>query len=90
MAGELLKIIHAMVRDCRVPTKVLAQQIGKPYSTLLREVNPNDGGAKLGVETFIQLLKATGDTGPIEYIARELDLEVVPKKLPEREYGRPQ
>ena len=80
MAEELSKLIHAMILDSPVPAKVLAKRIGKPYSTLLREVNPYDGGAKLGVETFVQIVKATGNTSPIEFIARELNLELVPKK----------
>ena len=80
MAEELSKLIHAMILDSPVPVKVLAKRIGKPYSTLLREVNPYDEGAKLGVETFVQIVKATGNTSPIEFIARELNLELVPKR----------
>ena len=82
MATEIAKIIHAMVVDSAVPVKELARRIGKPYSTLLPEANPYDERAKLGVETFVQLIKATGDISPMEHIARELDLELVPKKRP--------
>ncbi len=82
MEEELSKIIHAMILESPVPVKVLAKQIGKPYSTLLREVNPYDERAKLSVETFVRILKATGNISPIEYIARELDLELVSKKAP--------
>ena len=85
MTTEFAKIIHAMVVENAVPVKELAQRIGKPYSTLLREANPYDEKAKLGVETFVQLLKATGDISPMEHIARELDLELVPKKRPAAE-----
>ena len=81
MSGQLSKLIHSVILDSPIPAKILAKQIGKPYSTLLREVNPYDDGAKLGVETFIEILKITGDTTPVEYIANELGLEVVPKKL---------
>ena len=80
MTEQLSEIIQSMILKSRIPAKELAEQLGKPYSTLLREANPNDEGAKLGVETFIKILKLTGDTAPIEYIAQELDLEVVPKK----------
>lgn len=85
MPTEFAKIIHAMVVESAVPVKELARRIGKPYSTLLREANPYDERAKLGVETFIQLIKATGDISPMEHIARELDLELVPKKRPTAE-----
>ena len=80
MSVDFAKLIHSVILDSPVPPKILAKKIGKPYSTLLREVNPYDGGAKLGVETFIQILKITGDTKPVQYIANELGLEVVPKK----------
>lgn len=79
MTAELSNLIHDMILRGPIPAKILAKQIGKPYSTLLREANPHDGGAKLDVETFIRIIKATGDLSPMEYIARELDFEMVPK-----------
>ena len=78
---ELTRIIHSSILESPVPAKILAKKIGKPYSTLLREVNPYDEGAKLGVETFVQILKITGDFAPLEYIASELGLEITPKKM---------
>lgn len=81
MTGQLSRIIHNAILESHVSPKMLAKLIGKPYSTLLREVNPHDQGAKLGVETFVEILKITGDISPVEYIANELGLEVVPKKL---------
>lgn len=81
MSADFSKLIHASVLDSHIPAKVLAKRIGKPYSTLLREINPYDQGAKLGVETFIEILKVTGDISPVEYIANELGLDIVPKPL---------
>ena len=78
---ELTRIIHSRILESPVPAKILAKKIGKTYSTLLREVNPDDEGAKLGVETFVQILKITGDFAPLEYIASELGLEITPKKM---------
>lgn len=49
MRSDLIKILHNLVLDNPTPAKVLAKEIGKPYSTLLREINPYDTGAKLGV-----------------------------------------
>ena len=53
MVSELSTLIHNLVLDNPVPAKDLAKAIGKPYSTLLREVNPYDTGAKLGAETLL-------------------------------------
>ena len=46
MVSELSTLIHNLVLDNPVPAKDLAKAIGKPYSTLLREVNPYDTGAR--------------------------------------------
>lgn len=81
MSGQLLKLIHTAILESPISPKALAKMLGKPYSTLLREVNPYDQGAKLGVETFMEVLKITGDISPLEYIANELGFELVPKKL---------
>lgn len=78
---ELTRIIHTSILESPIPAKVLAKKIGKPYSTLLREVNPYDEGAKLGVETFVQILKITGDYSPLEFIANELGLDISSKKM---------
>jgi hypothetical protein len=78
---ELTRIVHTSILESPIPAKVIAKKINKPYSTLLREVNPYDEGAKLGVETFLDILKITGDTAPLEYIANELGLELVSRKM---------
>ena len=49
--------------------KEIARSIHVPYSTLLRELNPNDGGAKVGVDRFYYCMKATGDFSPLESLA---------------------
>ncbi len=41
MVSEFASILHELVLDNPVPAKDLAKSIGKPYSTLLREVNPS-------------------------------------------------
>ena len=77
MVSELSTLIHNLVLDNPVPAKDLAKAIGKPYSTLLREVNPYDTGAKLGAETLLQIMLQTGDTKPLEYMAGKLGYTLV-------------
>lgn len=72
MRSDLIKILHNLVLDNPTPAKVLAKEIGKPYSTLLREINPYDTGAKLGVETLLQIMKFTKNVTPLEYMASQL------------------
>ena len=40
MHEQLIKEIQKMVRDGEVPAKSVAEAVGKPYSTLMREINP--------------------------------------------------
>ena len=64
MHEQLIKEIQKTVRDGEVPAKSVAEAVGKPYSTLMREINPYDKGAKLGVETFMATsLSPTSDVG---------------------------
>lgn len=78
MRSDLIKILHNLVLDNPTPAKVLAKEIGKPYSTLLREINPYDTGAKLGVETLLQIMKFTKNASPLEYMAQQLGYSLIP------------
>ena len=80
MVSELSTLIHNLVLDNPVPAKDLAKAIGKPYSTLLREVNPYDAGAKLGAETLLQIMMQTGDVKPLEFMANKLGYNLMPAK----------
>ena len=52
----------------------------QPYSTLMREINPYDKGAKLGVETFMAIIETTGDPTPLKLMAYELGYRLIPDK----------
>ncbi len=80
MHEQLIKEIQKTVRDGEVPAKSVAEAVGKPYSTLMREINPYDKGAKLGVETFMAIIETTGDTTPLKVMAHELGYELIPNK----------
>ena len=53
MSNDLITTVHDLVLESPIGAKAIAQAVGKPYSTLLREVNPYDTGAKLGAETLM-------------------------------------
>ena len=76
--SKLLESVHTLVIDGDMPAKAIASAIGKPYSTLLRECNPYGNGAKLSAETFMAILKATGNIQPLELMARELGYKLIP------------
>lgn len=59
----------------------MAQNLGarKAYSTLARELNPDDDGAKLGALTLFMLMLTTGDHTPLKDWAEKLGYYLVPQ-----------
>ncbi len=80
MQTGLIALVHEIVLESELPAKALAEEIGKPYSTLLREVNPYDRGAKLGVETLLRIMLRTRNVSPLAYMANMLGYSLVPKR----------
>nr|WP_294510986.1 phage regulatory CII family protein [uncultured Bilophila sp.] len=77
---KVIEAVHEIVTQGKVPAKDIAKAVDKKYSTLLRETNPCDTGAKLGVETLMGIIQATGDARPLELMARELGYQLLPAK----------
>ena len=66
-------------RDARQDArKIRCYRHRQAYSTLLRETNPLDPGAKLGVETFMAIIETTGDSTPLNVMVRELGYRLAP------------
>lgn len=84
MAITLTHILQRMVLSGDVPSKDVAKRIGKAYTTLLREINPHDNGAKVGVDSLLPIMRATGDDSPLHHLARELGYSLV-RKAPEQQ-----
>lgn len=80
MTQTVTHIIQAMVLEGSKPAKHVASEIGKPYPTLLREINPFDNGAKIGVESLTPLMKAADSLKPLEYLAKQMGCALVPMK----------
>lgn len=72
--------IQEILIDGVKPAKAVAKEIGKPYSTMLREANPYDVSAKIGAETMFDIMRATGDIRPLRYMAEQLGYELSPIK----------
>lgn len=71
MSANLISAVHDLVLESGLGAKNIAAAVGKPYSTLLREVNPFDDGAKLGAETLVDIMRVTGNIQPLEHIAEQ-------------------
>jgi hypothetical protein len=78
MDNSLVNSVHDIVLESSLGAKSIAQAVGKPYSTLLREVNPYDSGAKLGAETMMSIMKITGNIAPLKIMANEMGYTILP------------
>ena len=72
MPSDIRSVILDMVRNSDRPVKDIADAVGKPYSTLMRELDPKDDRAKLGVEMLLPLMQACDSTLPLRYLAEEM------------------
>ncbi len=79
---NVTSVVQDIVLEGGKPAKQLAAELGKSYSALLREVNPFDKNAKLGVETLMQLMKATKNVAPLHFMAQEMGFMLVPVSRP--------
>lgn len=66
----LLETIHDMVIEHN--PKAIAEKLDKPYSTFMREINPNDQGAKFGVTELMLVTRITSDFTALDKIERQL------------------
>ncbi len=78
MLESITKMTQDVVLDGKSPAKEVAKKIGKPYSTLLREINPFDNNAKLGARTLLDILKVTNEVKLLEQIANSIGYTVKP------------
>lgn len=69
---SVTKVVQDCILDSGIQAKVVAEMINKPYSTLMREINPFDSSAKLGAETLLEIMKVTKDTRPLKFMAAEM------------------
>lgn len=79
---SLTKKMQDVVLEGRIPAKEVCTQIRKPYSTLLRELNPFDNHAKLGAETMFDIVKTTRNVAVLEFMAEELGYTLQPQARP--------
>ncbi len=77
-ANTLVRVAAKSVLEGRSSARDVAETIGKPYTTLMRELDPLDRNAKLGVETLLDIVRATGDAAPLQRLARELGYALAP------------
>lgn len=64
--GTLADAVNVMIDDSGKTIKAIVADVGKNYNTFMRELNPNDEGAKIGVEMLYPLIVACCGQNPKE------------------------
>ena len=80
IVDEFSLLIQDVVMADPASLHKLARNAGKKCSTLIREANPYDSGAKMGVDTLLKVMETSGDVRPLLYMAQKMGLEL--RKLP--------
>lgn len=79
----LTDAVGRMIDESGKPVKAVAADIGKPYSTLCRELDPADDGAKLGAETLYPIIVSVcgqqpkTPPAPLEWLCHRLKFAVL-------------
>ncbi|SMF32943.1 phage regulatory CII family protein [Desulfovibrio gilichinskyi] len=79
--NELTKLLQDVVLKNEKPARDVATEINKPYPTLLREINPEDKGAKVGIEELVPLMRSTGSIRPLTRLANIMGYVLVPMDI---------
>ena len=76
MEDRLLSIFQETVFQSSYTASEIAKGIHKPYSTLMRECNPYDTGAKLGAMTLFEIMSFTSNVEPLREMAHLMGYEL--------------
>ncbi|GFK96144.1 hypothetical protein NNJEOMEG_04024 [Fundidesulfovibrio magnetotacticus] len=77
MNRDIVTLLYDMARQSPKSIKSISEEVGKPYSTLMRELDPADKGAKLGVELLLPLMQSCDSIAPLRYLADRMGYRVV-------------
>ena len=65
---SMSEAVRRMVDDSGLPVKAIAAETGKGYTTLYRELDSEDDGAKIGVDTLPLLIRAAPQEPPLPLV----------------------
>ena len=71
---KFLMKVHERILEGKVTAHEVARQSGKKYETFMRELNPFDDKAKVGVTTYADMIRATKDERLVDLLLEESDM----------------
>ena len=76
IVDEFSLLIQEVVMADPASLHKMARSAGKKCSTLIREANPYDCGAKMSADTLLKVMESSGDVRPLIYMARKMGLKL--------------
>ena len=80
MKDKLLAMFQETLFQSGHTANEIAKGIKKPYSTLMRECNPYDKGAKLGAMTLFEIMSFTKNVEPLREMAHLMGYELTQRE----------
>ena len=80
MENRLLSVFQEALFQSGYTANEIARGIRKPYSTLMRECNPYDKGAKLGAITLFEIMSFTRNVEPLREMAHLMGYELTQRE----------
>lgn len=71
------EILHEDLMARRAQSKTVAETLSMPHTTLMRQLNPYDPGAKPRIGTFAALMRALGSYRALHHVAAECGFRLV-------------
>lgn len=85
MQSSITRICHSLATEEMGKARQVAQAMGRPYGTLMRELSPSDAGAKMGIDSLVPFCRVVHSVEPVRVIADQLGHDLVPRVLPSGE-----
>lgn len=70
--SDIYEILETMADGAGKTRNIIAVEIGKEASTLRRELNPFDPGAKFGIESLVPYMNSTGSVLILNFLAERM------------------
>lgn len=77
--------IQDTVSRSPIGARAAVVRVDKSYPTMMREVNPNDKGTKVGAGTLMDTVRATKDVSPLVFMMKGLGYRLAPVSKDEGE-----
>lgn len=81
MSLTLTQVLKRTLEESGLPAKLVAQQLGMPYSTLMNQLNDSIPNAVFRANDLVRFMRVVGSNKPIDWLAGQMGMYA--RTLPE-------